>query len=228
MEKKQKVGVIIAAAGEGRRMSGVDKVFAVLAGRPVLARVIDAFASVKDVSRIIILVNEGNLEQCRQLITAEHWPVPVMCAIGGKRRQDSVAAGLTYLEDCIWIIVHDGARPLVTPDLITRGLQAAVETGSAVAAVPVNDTVKLAGSDLFVKETLSRANLWAAQTPQVFRSDILSRAYAQLAADVTDDASLVERDGGRVRLYMGAYDNIKVTNPGDLALARVLLEQRER
>jgi 2-C-methyl-D-erythritol 4-phosphate cytidylyltransferase len=226
MEKNQKVGVIIAAAGEGRRMNGVDKVFASLAGRPVLARVIDVFASVKAVNRIVVLVNENNLERCRQLIAAEHWPLPVVYGSGGQRRQDSVAAGLTLLEDCDWIIVHDGARPLVTSDLITRGLQAAAETGAAAAAVPVTDTIKLAGDDLIVKETLPRANLWAVQTPQVFRYDIISRAYARLTAEVTDDASLVEKYGGRVRLYQGAYDNIKLTSPGDLARAGILLERR--
>jgi 2-C-methyl-D-erythritol 4-phosphate cytidylyltransferase len=225
MEDNEKVGVIIAAAGEGRRMNGMDKVFASLAGRPALAHVIDVFASVKAISRIAVLVNEKNLQRCRQLIAAENWPVPIVCGSGGQRRQDSVAAGLRLLEDCDWIIVHDGARPLVTPDLITRGLQAAAETGAAAAAVPITDTIKLAGEDLIVKETLFRANLWAVQTPQVFRYDIISRAHARLTADVTDDASLVEKCGGRVKLFQGAYDNIKLTNPGDLALAGILLER---
>jgi 2-C-methyl-D-erythritol 4-phosphate cytidylyltransferase len=225
MEKNQKVGVIIAAAGEGRRMNGMDKVFASLAGRPVLARVIDVFTSVQAVNRIAVLVNEINLERCRRLIAAENWPLPVACGSGGQRRQDSVAAGLRLLADCDWIIVHDGARPLVTPDLITRGLQAAAETGAAIAAVPVTDTIKLAGEDLIVKETLPRANLWAVQTPQVFRYDIISQAYAELTADVTDDAALVEKCGGRVRLYQGAYDNIKITSPGDLVLAGILMER---
>jgi 2-C-methyl-D-erythritol 4-phosphate cytidylyltransferase len=121
--------------------------------------------------------------------------------------------------------IHDGARPLVTAELIQRGLAVARETGAAVAAVPVTDTIKIAGDDGIVRETPPRSNLWAVQTPQVFRYDIISDAYRQVTAEVTDDASLVERLGYRVKLYMGSYDNIKITTPDDLALAQVLWQK---
>jgi 2-C-methyl-D-erythritol 4-phosphate cytidylyltransferase len=144
---------------------------------------------------------------------------------GGERRQDSVAAGLSRLEKCHWVIIHDGARPLVTEDLIRRGLAEAGDTGAAVAAVPVTDTIKVAGDDRLVQHTPLRDNLWAVQTPQVFRFDIITKAYRRIKAEVTDDASLVEQSGYKVKLYMGSYDNIKVTTPDDLALAEVLWQK---
>jgi 2-C-methyl-D-erythritol 4-phosphate cytidylyltransferase len=100
-------------------------------------------------------------------------------------------------------------------------------TGAAVAAVPVTDTIKVAGVDRLVQETLSRGRLWAVQTPQVFRADIINKAYRQIKTEVTDDAALVEQLGDKVRLYPGAYDNIKVTTPGDLTLAEILWQRRE-
>ena len=137
-----------------------------------------------------------------------------------------MAAGLNRISDCEWVVIHDGARPLITVDLIERGLEAAGETGAAVAAVPVTDTIKVVGDDRLVQETLPRHSLWAVQTPQVFRFDIITEAYRQAEAEVTDDASLVEMLGYKVKLYLGTYDNIKVTTPDDLALAEWLLYHR--
>ena len=116
----------------------------------------------------------------------------------------------------------------MTVDLIERGLEAAGETGAAVAAVPVTDTIKLVGDDMVVCETPPRCSLWAVQTPQVFRFDIITEAYRQAKGEVTDDASLVEQLSYKVKLYMGAYDNIKVTTPDDLALAEILMQKHEK
>jgi 2-C-methyl-D-erythritol 4-phosphate cytidylyltransferase len=225
MYKNQKVGAIIVAAGESRRMGGVDKVFAPLGGKLILARVIDTFEKCRLISQIVVVVNAQNIEKCRKLVAEERWSkVSEVCA-GGRRRQDSVAAGLKRLDNCHWVVIHDGARPLVTKDLIERGLKAAEETGAAVAAIPVTDTIKIADDDRIVHQTPPRQNLWAVQTPQVFRFDIIARAYEQTKGEVTDDASLVEGLGFKVKLYMGSYDNIKITNPDDLALAEVLLKK---
>ncbi|MFC2122090.1 2-C-methyl-D-erythritol 4-phosphate cytidylyltransferase [Bacteroidota bacterium] len=223
---QKKVCAIIAAAGGSRRMGGVDKVFALLGGRPVLARVIDAFEQCDSVDRVIVVVSEASLERCRQLMAGEKWSKVADVCLGGERRQDSVLAGLNRLGKCDWVIVHDGARPLVTPDMIDRGLSEAQETGAAIAAVPVTDTIKVAGDDGLVSQTPPRQNLWAVQTPQVFRFDIISEAYCQAKDEVTDDASLVEQLGYKVKLYMGSYDNIKVTTPADLALAEILWQER--
>ncbi len=213
------------AAGRGERMGGVDKMFALLGGKPVLGRVIDVFHQCRSVGQIVVVVAKDNIERCRQLVIGEGWSKVTGVCPGGRRRQDSVAAGLKRLEDCGWVVIHDGARPLVTGALIESGLAEAGETGAAVAAVPVTDTIKVAGDDRIVRETPSRDNLWAAQTPQVFRYDIINEAYRQIAAEVTDDASLVEGLGYRVKLYPGSYDNIKITTPDDLALAQVLWQK---
>lgn len=222
MFSQQKVGAVIAAAGRGERMGGVDKMLAPLAGRPVLARVIGVFQESNLIDQIVVVLGEHNLKSGEKLVAGGGFSKVTDVCPGGRRRQDSVLAGLGHLKDCHWVIIHDGARPLVTSALIEAGLEAAKESGAAIAAVPVSDTIKLAGDDGFVLGTPPRGNLWAVQTPQVFRSDIITEAYRQPEAEVTDDASLVERLGYRVRLYMGSYDNIKITTPGDLALAEIL------
>ncbi len=219
------VAAIITAAGFSQRMGEGDKMFALLGGKPVLARVVDVFQRCDLIDRIVVVVNAQSLEKCRQLVAEQAWSKVADICPGGERRQDSVAAGLSRLRDCHWVVIHDGARPLVTEDLIRRGLVEAEETGAAVAAVPVTDTIKVAGDDRIVHQTPPRQNLWAVQTPQVFRFDIITKAYRQVKAEVTDDASLVEQSGYEVKLYMGSYDNIKVTTPDDLALAEVLWQK---
>ena len=119
-------------------------------------------------------------------------------------------------------MIHYGDRPVLTLDLVENGLKAARETGAAIAAVPVKDTIKLATSDGLIRETLQRDKLWATQTPQIFTFDMITEAYKELTAVVTDDAAAVERLGHKVRLYMGDNNNIKVTTPEDLALAQVV------
>ena len=224
MFNNQKTVVIIAAAGRGERMGGVDKIFAPLAGKPLLVWVVDAFQQCKLIDRIIVVLSEENLKQGERLVVERGWSKVSDVCMGGEERQQSVANGLKLLEDCHWVVIHDGARPLVTEALIEDGLEAAEESGAAVAAVPVTDTIKLAGDDGFVMGTPPRKSLWAVQTPQVFRFDIITEAHSKAKGMATDDAALVERLGYKVKLYMGSYDNIKITTPGDLALAEILLK----
>lgn len=225
MKNQPKVGAVIVAAGSGERLGRLDKVSALLGGKPILAWVASTFHNSSLINQIVIVLSEPNLERGRKLIKENGWfKVSHICP-GGRRRRDSVAAGLDRLQGCQWVVIHDGTRPFVTDDLISRGLEAAKETGAAAAAVPVTDTIKIAGDDMFVRETPARKHLWAVQTPQVFRYDIITSAHHQIEAEVTDDASLVEQLGYRVKLYMGAYDNIKITTPSDLALAEVLLKK---
>ncbi len=226
-DNQRKVGAVIAAGGSSQRMGDMDKLFALLGGKPVLARVIDVFQRCDSIDQIIVVLSEQNLEQGRRLVVEHSWSKVTDVCLGGRRRQDSVGNGLSRLNDCNWVVIHDGARPLVTVDLIDRGLEAAIETGAAIAAVPVTDTIKVAGDDGFVQGTPPRHNLWAVQTPQVFRFDIIAEAYRQAKYEVTDDARLVEQLGHKVKLYMGSYDNIKVTTPEDLALAEILLQRHK-
>lgn len=226
-ENRGKAGAVITAAGSSRRMKGEDKLFALIDGRPVLSRVLDTFEKCDVIDTIILVVSTENLEKVKKLAAGENWrKIQDICS-GGTRRQDSVLAGLERLESCEWVVIHDGARPLVTIDLIEAGLEAAAETGAAIAAVPVTDTVKIAGDDMTIQGTPPRDNLWAAQTPQVFRYDLIRKAYGGIKTDVTDDAAAVEKYGGTVKLYPGATDNIKITTPNDLAVAEILLRKRK-
>jgi 2-C-methyl-D-erythritol 4-phosphate cytidylyltransferase len=228
MSKPPKVSAIIVAAGESRRMGGVDKLFALLGGQPVLARVLDAFQNCKKVDHIVLVMGAKNIDEGRRIIALGHWTKVNDICLGGKRRQDSVLEGLKRLKETEWVVIHDGARPFVTPDLIERGLDAARETGAAVAAVPPTDTIKFIKDSDIVRQTLPRENLRAAQTPQVFRQDIIKNTYKFAVGEFTDDAALVEKAGYKVKLYMGAYDNIKITTPDDLAIAGALWQKYEQ
>ncbi len=217
------VGAIIAAAGSSQRMNDVDKLFAPLGSKPLLAWSIDACQRCSLIKQIVVVLKDESLELGQRLKEERRWTKVTLC-LGGVRRQDSVKEGLNKLKDCRWVMIHDGARPFLTLDLIENGLKAARETGAAIAAVPVKDTIKLATSDGLIKETLQRDKLWATQTPQIFTFDVITEAYKELTAVVTDDAAAVERLGHKVRLYMGAYNNIKVTTPEDLKLARIIAQ----
>lgn len=220
-----KTGVVIVGAGSSQRM-GRDKVFISLAGKPLLAWSVDFCQSCKLVDQIAIVLNETKLDLGRKLAAERGWSKVLEICAGGRRRQDSVRQGLNELEDCDWVVIHDSARPFLTTDLIRDGLEAAQTTGAAVAAVPIKDTVKLCSSDMMVSKTLNRQELWAIQTPQVFRFDIIAEAHEQIKEDVTDDASMVEHLGRKVKLYMGSYNNIKITTPEDLALAELIAGKR--
>jgi 2-C-methyl-D-erythritol 4-phosphate cytidylyltransferase len=206
-------------------MGGTDKLFAYLDGRPLLAWTMEAFQNCQAIHHVVLVVNEQRLEAARNLAEQEDWSKVKQICSGGKRRQDSVAQGLRRLCHCGWVVIHDGARPCLTSDLIERGLAEAVYTGAAVAAVPAKDTIKVVSGGL-VQETPNRQKLWIVQTPQVFRFDIIERAYRQPADEVTDDAGLVEKLGQEVRVYMGSYDNIKVTTREDLEWASLLLRNK--
>lgn len=228
MKRNEKVGAIIAAGGSSQRMGGIDKMLAPLGGEPVLARVVSIFQQCESIDQIVLVLNESNLKAGQQLVAERGWTKVSDVYPGGPRRQDSVINGLNRLTDCYWAVIHDGARPLVTVDLIERGLEVAGQTGAAIAAVPVTDTIKLAGDDLLVQGTPPRRSLWAVQTPQVFRFSIIDEAYRQAKYEVTDDSTAVERLGHKVKIYPGAYDNMKITTPDDLALAEILWRKHGR
>ncbi|MFC2033783.1 2-C-methyl-D-erythritol 4-phosphate cytidylyltransferase [Chloroflexota bacterium] len=225
---QQKAAVIIAAGGSSQRMGDIDKLFSLLGGKPVLARTIDAFQRCARIQQIIIVLSQQNLKKGDQLLSEQGWVKVTDICPGGRLRQDSVTAGIKLLKPCEWVIIHDGARPLVTQELINQGIDMAEETGSAVAAIPVTDTIKVAGDNMIVQGTPPRQNLWSVQTPQVFRFDIINEAYSNIRHKVTDDAKLVEQLGYKVKLYMGSYDNIKITNPEDLDLANILWQKYEK
>ena len=218
-----KVGAIIVAAGHSKRMGNIDKIFVPIGGKPLLAWSVDTCQRCDLVQEIVITLNNNNFELGQRLTKERAWSKATIC-LGGVRRQDSVKEGLRKLKDCDWVMIHDGDRPFLTLDLIQDGLEAVRETGAAIAAVPVKDTIKLADPAGLITETPQRDRLWIAQTPQIFRFGMITEAYKKVTNEVSDDATVVERLGYKVKLYLGTHNNIKVTTPEDLALAKIIAQ----
>lgn len=220
---------VIVAAGSSRRMEGRDKLWIPLAGRITLARTIDVFEAASIIDTIVLVVNPERLTGASSLCQHEGWRKIARIVGGGPRRQDSVRIGLDALAETApatrWVMIHDGARPLITPTILEAGLQAAQEYQAAVPAVPVKDTIKHVTQG-FVHTTPDRAQLWAVQTPQVFSFPLIYHAHhaPQAQAQVTDDAALLERLGQRVAVFPGSYTNIKITTQEDLLIAEALLK----
>ena len=220
------LGVVIVAAGLSRRMVTGDKVFEPLLGRPLIAHTVSTFEESPLVDEIVLVLGAHNLDKGRTLAAQEGWKKVKHVCPGGQRRQDSVKTGLQCLSPCQWIIVHDGARPCITQELIKRGLESVLETGAAIPTIPVIDTVKKVDHYGTILETLLREDLRAVQTPQIFRYDVLQEAYQRNLDGATDDASLVERLGQQVKTFTGSEENIKITTQVDLLLAEVILKRR--
>ncbi len=224
------VAAIIAAAGSGQRMgNATPKQFLPLAGKPVLAHTLDIFESDPLINRIILVVNEGDIDYCqREIIYHYGFSKIVEVVPGGAERQYSVANALrTVPPEVAVVAVHDGARPFLAPAVLKRAVEAALSGQAVVVAVPVKDTIKIAGADQYITGTPDRRQLWAVQTPQVFPRQILESAYRQAFAEqflATDDATLVERAGYPVLIVEGTYRNFKITTPEDLLLAEALLK----
>jgi 2-C-methyl-D-erythritol 4-phosphate cytidylyltransferase len=221
------INAIIVASGRSERMAGEDKLWAPLVGpdgraRPALAYSIAAFEAAPSVERVAVVVQEAAVERTRALAHEHVFDKVAFVVPGGPRRRDSVRAGLEALNACDYVAVHDGARPLVTHELIEACIEAARPTGASVSALPVRDTVKESEGGVIIR-TLDRSRLYLAQTPQVVRYDLLVRAHQETTHDATDDAALLEEIGVSIRLVEGASRNLKVTTPDDLALVRSLL-----
>ena len=220
--RAQRTAAIIVAAGSSQRMKGVDKLLASLRGRPLAGYSIEAFARHPAIDELVVVASDQNLDQVRT-IAADIGGDRATVVPGGRRRRDSVLAGLLAAGDCDLVVVHDAARPLVDADMIDAVLDGARELGAALCAVPVSDTVKRADPIGRVSSTVTREGLWLAQTPQAFRAGLLRRAHESIDIDVTDDAALIELVGEPVKLVMGSNRNIKVTLPEDIALVEALL-----
>jgi 2-C-methyl-D-erythritol 4-phosphate cytidylyltransferase len=175
------------------------------------------------VQKIVVVLSEANYERDRAMLDEQRFSKLVGVCTGGARRQDSVHCGLQTLGEVDWVAVHDGGRPLIRPGMISRGLEAARETGASVPVVPLVDTIKEVDANDAVLRTLDRSHLRAAQTPQCFRYDLLLRAHREITEDVTDDAAMMEKLGIPVKTYEGRRRNIKITTPDDLALAEAYL-----
>ena len=215
------------AAGQSSRMRGVDKPFATIAGRPLLVHCLETFDRSPLVDSISVATSVSRIEAVQDMVREYGFSKVLSVVEGGARRQDSVLNAVRGLGDVDTVLIHDGARPFVDQPTIERAAAAASEWGAAIAAVPVKDTIKVVDSGLSVVDTPSRDRLWAAQTPQAFRLDILLRAHAEVSHDVTDDAAMVEAIGHPVKLFMGSYLNLKVTTPEDLLFAEAIAGMAE-
>ena len=225
---QERSAAISSAAGSSRRMGGPDKLWIPLAGRITLARTIDVFDASPLIESIILVLNPERVADARELCQHEGWKKIAAIVPGGPRRQDSVRIGLDTLANVApttcWVMIHDGARPLVTPAILETGLKAAQEYSAAIAAVAVKDTIKQVRQGL-VSTTLDRSQLWAVQTPQVFSFSLIHAAHHTPLDqdDFTDDAALLERLGKPVAIFPGSYTNIKITTQEDILIAEALI-----
>ena len=224
------VTAIFPAAGASRRMNiGTNKNFLELGGKPILIRTLKTFSRVERINFLIVVVAKNEVEIVEKLLSAEKNLKPYKIVIGGSERQYSIANGLKFVpDDAEIILVHDAARPLVSLKTIEEVIDTAEKFGGAIAAVPEKNTIKIIDAENFVKETPPRSELVAVQTPQGFRKKILLDAYEKAAQDNflgTDDASLVERIGGKVRIVWSDYKNIKITTPEDISIAENFLSR---
>lgn len=218
--------VVIPAAGQGKRMkAGMNKQFIELQNEPLIVRTLKVFENDEWCRGIIVVINEAERTQFEQLFSRFHIKKITAIVGGGKERQHSVYNGLRAIKNSDIVLIHDGARPFVTIEQIHKLVDEAKEHGAAIPAVRVKDTVKKVRSQ-FVEETVERSSLWAVQTPQAFHVSLVLRAHEQAQKDGyigTDDASLVERIGGKVKIVEGDYRNIKLTTPDDLLFAEAIL-----
>jgi 2-C-methyl-D-erythritol 4-phosphate cytidylyltransferase len=219
---------ILVAAGIGARMgAGVDKLFLGVAGRPVVAHTWRRFDEAPCIGEIILVVRRGRQDIFEKLAAEFHFQKPFRIVAGGAERQDSVWNGLEALSAASEIVaIQDAARPCTNADLIAATVQAAAETGAAVAAQPVTDTLKESADGRFIQRTLDRSRLWSVQTPQTFRVDVIRRALAEVRHRrliFTDDTAACELIGQPVRLVSSVAPNPKVTVPGDLPFVETLL-----
>lgn len=226
---QDKSSAIIAAAGSSRRMEGRDKLWIPLLGRITLARTIDVFEASPFIGNIVLVLNAERIDDASTLCKQEGWRKITGIVAGGIRRQDSVRIGLETLASIDsktqWVMIHDGARPLVTPEILEAGLKAAQVCQAAIAAVPVKDTIKQVQQG-WILNTLDRSQLWSIQTPQVFSFPLIHHAYhtSLVEQEFTDDAALLEQLGQPVAIFPGSYSNIKITTQEDLLVAEALIK----
>jgi 2-C-methyl-D-erythritol 4-phosphate cytidylyltransferase len=197
--------------------------------KPVLVHTLLKLQRSSLIDDILLVVPENDIFSVRENIERQYRLTKIRNVIaGGKERQDSVSNGLAYAgNEYDIVVIHDGVRPFVTEDMLARSIEAALRFGAAVAGIPSKDTVKEVDCNGGILRTLDRETIWLAQTPQVFRRQVIQDAYARAAADDyrgTDDASLVERLGITVRMVMGSYTNIKITTPEDLVWAEAFVK----
>ena len=223
--------VVIPAAGMGKRMkAGKNKQFIHLKNKPVIIHTLEVFENDHNCNGIILVVHEDDIDLFKKYLSLYNISKVSSLVIGGTERQHSVYNGLKALHEDGIVLIHDGARPFITKDVIEKLVKKASQTGAAIVGVPVKDTIKSVQNEV-VDYTLERSSLWAVQTPQAFRLSTIIKAHEDAKQHNflgTDDASLVERMGEPINIVQGNYQNIKLTTPEDLLFAEAILNNREQ
>ena len=220
--------VVIVSAGRGSRMKAdINKQFLKIKDKEVIAHTIDKFYNNENIGEIIIVVREDEQEFFKSNIIDKYGYKNIKIAFGGPERQDSVYNGLKVLDkNCEIVLIHDGARPFVTDEIIEKSIKCAQKYNCAIVGVPVKDTIKIVNENNYVCDTPNRNTLWSIQTPQVFDYSLIMNAHEKAKADEyygTDDSMLMEYLGYDVKVVEGSYNNIKITTPEDLKIAEEIL-----
>lgn len=229
--EKEKIAAIVLAAGKGKRMqSNVQKQYLLLENKPVLYYSLMCFQK-SMVDEIILVVGNDEIEYCKKEIVKEYDLTKVTKIVaGGDERYESVYHGLDALEDVDYVLIHDGARPFVTQEMINASIQAVKEHGACTVGMPVKDTIKVVSKNGFGESTPDRSTLWQIQTPQTFDVKLIKQAYLKMMSagdtDITDDTMIVERYAGQsIKVIEGDYRNIKITTPEDMDIAEMFLKK---
>lgn len=234
MKNKTRTAAIVLAAGKGSRMHmDIQKQYAEILGRPVIAHTLDSFEA-SEVDEIILVVGEGEIPFAREQIVERFGYKKVRRIVtGGKERYESVYEGLCAAKDITYALIHDGARAFITPELIAQCIRDVKRYDACVMAVPVKDTIKIVDEEQYSISTPDRSVMWQMQTPQCFRLSEIREAYRQMLENgdttMTDDAMVMEKYGSRrVKMIMGSYENIKLTTPGDFILGEAILQNMKK
>ena len=229
-----RIGAVILAGGRGSRMhSTIQKQYMLLNGRPLISYALEAFEQ-SCADELVLVTGAGEESYVREEILPVLGLTKLRAIVtGGKERYHSVYEGLKALQHCDYVLIHDGARPLVTDEIISRAAQAAVSDEACVVGMPVKDTIKVADAGGFAESTPDRSRLWQVQTPQIFQSELVKSAYKKLIEEkienATDDAMVVEAMSNHlVKVFEGSYLNLKITTPEDLEIAEVFLKKEEK
>jgi len=223
------VSAIVLAAGAGKRLkSGVSKPLVKIAKRAAIIYSLEVLDKHFSINEIIVVVSSGNQKQIKEIVDNCFFKKITHFVMGGKRRQDSVNNGLKAVSlNSDFILIHDAARPFIDSKAITKVIQAAKISGAAILGVPVKATIKRVKRSGLVDQTLDRNNLWEIQTPQVFKKELIFKAYKKFSKNnVTDDAALIEKLGENVKIVLGSYENIKITTYDDLLFAQTIARSK--
>lgn len=228
-EKRPFCSAIIVAAGQSRRMGGEDKIFSELCGSPVIIHTLMAFQESDYIDEIIVVARDEAIARIADICAEKNLNKVMKIVCGGEKRIDSVLIGVTEASsEAELLAIHDGARPLVTSEIIAGTVKDAVRFGAAAPAVSVHDTLKRAKNGI-ITETVDRSEIFAVQTPQVFRSSVIKAALQNAKTkgqNVTDDCMAAEAMGVSIKLSQGSFENIKITTPDDLTVAEAIIRKR--